>query len=673
MAIPDFKEGATEVPGTEQPDDKAILQEIERREKAYSADYEAIKKRAQKARKYWGGDQIDESQLQDGEKASPENLIYSDIETIIPTATRKTPDVNLTIFPKSKNNRLFAQKEELELKDQWQIEQRMQHKMEAGLRNAFEQGFLAFMYYFDSERKDYCFEMMKQGEISFDTKCATVDELPCLIRYRNSTYGKMIKLFGKEKMKEVRSKLTGDVNNDTKITYIEYHKPESFVCKYDEVLLTKPLPNPNWNKDGFNHFAKPRIPIIFMNYLSHGDSLVDDKSLVEILMAMQDSVNRRKIQEERNVELMNGQWVIDAGALTKEQVDALDHQSNTKIIKTPGMEVRREYATAFPQAIFQSKESSKMELHNQSGVQDVLRGQRKGSDAVRTTYALKESSLDRLELLHRAVEYFANDFYDACIQMQCVHYEEEKIIAAQRDITPEQEAQMSDNEIDKQDVISKSDFAEIKKIRCLVNENSTVPRDKVAERQEAKELMLNGKMADVDFYKIAGYPDYKGVAKRNYLQQTRPDVLYGYGDQIYDIEAIRQIRAILSGQIDGADEANGFVTDSVDIMANHIRTQKDYINGVEIDEDFPPFENLTEEAQASIAMHHAIETAHLDEMLMMEQQRLAQQRAMLQDPQAAIVGAIQNNMRPQADTSEMPTGGMQDIPSMQNMGGMQDM
>jgi hypothetical protein len=48
MAIPDFKEGATEVPGTEQPDDKAILQEIERREKAYSADYEAIKKERRK-------------------------------------------------------------------------------------------------------------------------------------------------------------------------------------------------------------------------------------------------------------------------------------------------------------------------------------------------------------------------------------------------------------------------------------------------------------------------------------------------------------------------------------------------------------------------------------------------------------------------------------------------
>lgn len=632
----DIKQGETqEVEIASTPNEKgasetlseeALVRRISNREQTYLQEFTEIQTYAEENRKYYRGEQVDEEDLYEGEVAVVVNKIFQGIETIIPLATKKTPDPNVVIRPITAQNNRLKRKLYQKLREEWEVEQQMPVKMQDALRILKTAKYAVFKYFWDEDTNDFCFKLMPIGSVIFPKKYSSVYECPAIIEYVESTLGELQKKYP-EKAEQLAVLVGSGATEDSEVKYIEYHENEFYACKFKDLILFRG-DNPNFSKqtdengNTFNHFQKPEKPYIFLNHLTFGDSLIDETSEIEQSKTLQDSVNKRKRQITNASG--SGKTVVAGAKMNRNDFEKLSNDPDETVYLENADTVIGAIENLPPKPLdasaFQDMIDSKAEIDNTMGTHATTRGERDGQETASGRVLLKESDTDRIGGLATRIEYFSYWVYRAMIQMMYVFYDEQMPVHFYENENDLKNLSPKEEEVYLINTEFKNKF-----IRVLVKKGSTLPEDNFARKAEAVDLWKNGGMSTLDLYKILDYPNPEQLARNAYLEKNNPAVLYEQlGDDTFQIDAIQHMKQIVEAEVIDPELFEIFMSNDVNLYEKHMVTQLEYMKGTEIDPDIIPYESLDEETRRVIQEHVTMEKAQYDQLIIDEQDRLAQ-------------------------------------------------
>src|SRR3990167_6950400 len=103
------------------------------------------------------------------------------------------------------------------------------------------------------------------------------------------------------------------------------------------------MANPNWNYDEFmadeagkqvrlNYHDRPRKPYIIFNHLNLGKYIIDDTSLIEQAMTLQDILNKEGRQIVENAEQASSGLVLDEDKISQEDARKIIGDPSEKIM-----------------------------------------------------------------------------------------------------------------------------------------------------------------------------------------------------------------------------------------------------------------------------------------------------------------------------------------------------
>lgn len=627
---------------------KIITHDLE----ANSSSFSELIKIAEQNESYWAGNQIDKHRLKSGDAPVHVNRILVAQETIIPIITQEVPPPMIVVTPKSKKGKKLESKLSRHLRDLWDYYVNMQFKMEVVLRNYLNSrvGFLKVRY--DEDKKTICTDNVRLSRLRFDVRATSVEHSRFVAEYVTETIADVIRRFPGAKKALMSESLRAPLGTRSEMTYVEYwgtyvsedNKVVSYVCwKYKNTLLGKDF-NPYWNKTGSNHFMYPKKPYIPLNSLSLGKSMVDDTSITEQAIPLQDILNKRKRQIDRNANFANGIMVTTAAAMDKPTFEGIN-PGTSKVYLNSDVEnidgaFRVVTGRAMESGIFQDMQDTKNEIDNLYGAHATLRGERTAFETKGGRELLKEGSLGRQEILRRSYEQVAEEVYNWWVQLMYVFYTEpQDIITEEESRNPGNEQKKMENIIDpNEDKLSKKDFKGFK-IKCIVKAGTTRPKDPETLRADAITIRQTGNMNPLTFFEMMGVDNPRQEARREYLWQQPelrsmmfPEV---QGEFTIDPIAIMHIKDMNSGMM----EAEDTLIDTADIetIRKHIATHNMYVRGIDIDENLEPFENLPVWVQEMHKSH-----------ISMEKGILQKQSEKMQDEQAQMQGGIEGQALEQA-------------------------
>lgn len=675
--------------------------------------YQELLNIAKKNEDYWRGKQIDSRQLSNGDSEVVINRMLVSIETMCSIITSTTPDPWVIVTPKDKEGRRLESKLRRKLRDNWEYELNMQQTMEKLLRNYYASRVGFLKYGFDSDNRIFT-DLIRLENVRFDLDATSVDNSRFFIHFIKEPASLTIAKFP-EKKEFIQRKLSEKQGSErADLTYIEYWgdyydeegKKHSYVCwKLDNEILGKDY-NPNWNKSGKkynngNHFKFPRKPFIPMHSLSTGKSVVDDTSLNEQAIPIQDAINRRERQIDRNAWLANGIMVTHEKAMDETTFGKIDGTTQKVFLDGDIENIGSAFGVVtgrpFEGGIFNDLDQLKAEMDNIYGTHDTTRGEKSSSETLGGQALRRDADFGRLDLTSRSYEQVAEDVYNAWVQLMYVKDDENPILTEREQTEPMENYKIEQGlatSAERDEYVTKDELKEYV-IKVIVKKGSTRPDDPVGMQDDAMKLMQTGMIDPMTFAEMYGLDDPRKIGRRMYMwvdpnlrSKLFPE-LSGGNNMIHPV-AIEHIEGINRAADLPEDEQNKIVLGNVyqdftDIndLSNHIETHRLYMQGAEVDEDLTAYSELDEEVQMLHKKHLKVEL----DALTIEQKAEAQKRQANSvgnvppvSPEAAGVdqtqGMDQSQMMQGAPPQEgmtqdmgMPQQGMPDEAMMQQMMG----
>jgi hypothetical protein len=570
------------------------------------------------------------------------NRVFVSVETKTAIITSETPDPWVIAFPKTASAKRMTDKVTRKLRDLWEYDVNMQQIMETNLRSYFmaRVGFLKWG--FNEELGVPFTKSIPIESIVFDVDAPDIHSTP-IIHYVKEPITKVLATFPEAKTALLARLSSSNVNTRSKLTYQECYydfyegdkRHVLVVYKYMDVILGREV-DPYFNSKGKNHFKFPKKPFIPMNSLKVGDALVDDTSEIEQVMELQDLITKRKRQIDRNAMLANGILVGLSDAISTEDWAKIN-ENTFKVLLDQAESIGNSFGVVtgqpFSNGVFNDQEDSKAEFDNVMGTHDTTRGEKTRSETLGGQVHRQQADLGRIDLTTRNHEQVAEDWYNAMVQLMYVYdFDEIPILREETSEMPEQNYARQQGLVpadDRNDVISKDEIKEYK-FRVIVKKGSTVPMNP-ATMQDASVMLWQTGMIDpitaAEMYFGDMTKDPRAIAKRMYLWTKDPARLFPElqgKDNIIDQEAITHIVQMINAQdeqelmeaqqlvFSGVANPQAFTPEELDKLSKHITTHQLYTQGVEISQDLPEFEKLTDAQKEAIKAHIVIETGILN-------------------------------------------------------------
>lgn len=610
--------------------------------------FKRIEAIAEKNEKYWAGDQLNKERLPAGEDPLFVNRILISTETIAAIITQETPPPWIIVTPRKKASRLLQSKVERQLYDLWEYTLNMQGKMETLLRQYLMQRVGVMKVFWNDRTDELDAKPLRLSKVRFDLEATSIDESRFFAEKLKANIGTLMRMFPEKKDYFQAMITTKRYTTKTELVYWEHH------ADYEEDgrphVLTTWIHNNEilgretdiyWNsRKSNNHFKYPRKPYVVLNSLRTGKSLIDETSIIEQAIPLQDAVNERKRQIRRNAWLANGIMVATAAAMSKETFEKIGPRTSKIFLDQETDNVGNGFAKvtgrSMESGVYEDMYHSIREIDNLFGSQDVVRGERSGPETLGGRRLLLSQSLGRQDLTRRAYEQVAEEIYNWWIQIMRVKYDDQRdIITAKSEVQPEEEAKRQAGLVVKdEDIISKKDFVGFH-VKIIVKAGTTRAKDPEARREDAITLAQTGMINPLTMFEMMGLEDPKSHARRQFLWESgQGQMLFPElgGDQFTEPVAIQHIMDINNGIV-GADEDLYDNAEDVEEFIKHVQTHNMYIQGVEVEEDLELFDNLSLEVQNQHKRHLRMESMKLQTFLEQLQGRVPEERGSLTVPQ----------------------------------------
>lgn len=507
--------------------------------KKYEEYYPKIKEKQDENEKYWLGKHYEGAKIGDNERSMVDNVIFEALETFLPIATKRNPEPTVR-GDNSENGEEIAKKVQSMLVYQADI-QRIKLKLKKVARFWALYLLGAAKISWSLNENDISTKAIRPQKLILDPDGTITEDMQYdgeyLGEYRSDTASRLIKRFPKKK--ELIEKSTNK-KLGSKINYIEWWTEDYVFWTINDNVLGK-IKNPHWNYGeeevevdeygeetktgkmipGKNHFNYPKIPYVFLSIFNLGKHPFDDTSLIGQNLANQDVINKRQAQIDKNIDGINGGWIIsgERSGLTQEQsasaVEACRNGGGLWIEQgDPASAVKSVQAQGLPNDVFNHLADTREELRNIFGVRGSSPQGTINEQTVGGKILIKEQDSSRIGGgISEYLEQFCDQVFNWWVQMMYVYYDETHIASiVGKDKT------MEFIELSNEDLESKL---------CIsVKEGSLLPHDEFSEANNAVMLAGMNKIDDITLFDKLGYSNPQEAAERLYMQNTAPQLLY---------------------------------------------------------------------------------------------------------------------------------------------------
>lgn len=511
--------------------DEELLEQKTKWETDYEGYYGSIKTKQQQNVDYWRGRQYgwDKDMYQ-----TVDNVIFESLETFLPIVTREAPTP--VVLADNEEAGINLSRSVQKMLSYISDEEKLKTKLKSALRH-WAMSYVGVMKVaYDFEENDIVLKVIDPTKLTLDS----TGNHRYVGEKKQKSASDMINLFPDkgELIKELAKDKMG-----TMLGYTEWWTPTYTFWTIQKNVLFK-TKNPNWNYDsvqqmmdemgqvteqpvkGSNHFAVPRIPYLFLNVFSLGRQPHDETSVIEQVIPLQDAVNKRTRQIDRNADDMNNGWVVSNQFTKDEAKNLADAIRRGGIARAPTPDIRgaidRIQAAPLPQFIPNDLMDKRSEIMNVMGVRGSMAQGIMSERTVRGKIEIKGQDVDRVQLIVDYIEQFVDDIFNYMVQMMYVYYDQPHVAAL-----------IGDAKAAEYITIQKTDLN--RKLIVSVKEGSMIPQDPLTQRNEAIDLWSAGAIDPITLFERLDEPDPKGMAERLFLWKQNPMALFGQ-----DMQAMMQ-------------------------------------------------------------------------------------------------------------------------------------
>lgn len=324
----------------------------------------------------------------------------------------------------------------------------------------------------------------------------------------------------------------------TTVRYILWTTDEYMFWTLDDEVLAK-RKNPHWNYEssqegqmdeygkpgvpqkipGKNHFKNKKKPYIFYSFFNLGKQPHDDTNLIQQNIPLQDLVNKRLVQMDKNADNANGGLAVSGDAFTEQQAAAAAKAKRKGgVIWVPTGPVTNAVVelngAQLPNFVYESLVDYRGELRNIFGIRGSSPQGLSGERTVRGKMFMQQQDQARIGGGMAAVlEEFATSTLNWFVQLMYVYYDEqhEAII-------------LGDDKAKEYIKLSQQDFTS--KVTVGVKDGSMIPVDPESKRQEAMQLWSQKAIDPITFFSRLGFSNPKESAKNLFLWLSDPIQLF---------------------------------------------------------------------------------------------------------------------------------------------------
>lgn len=321
----------------------------------------------------------------------------------------------------------------------------------------------------------------------------------------------------------------------TDIRYCEWWTDDYVFWTLDNEVLGKSR-NPHWNYPsettqtddygeeiqkslpGYNHFKVPKAPYVFLSVFNTGKKPYDDTSLVEQILRLQDMVNKRLKQIDRNADNTNSGLALSDAFTDEEAAQAARAFRRGDSVRVPRGDVNqaimRTTGPALPGFVYESLIDYRNRALGIFGVSGLTAQGLKETETVRGKIMVKGQDADRMSYVVDHIEQFVDGIFNWMVQMMAVYYDEPHIASVVGQEKAQEFITIANSDLNRKLVVS-------------VKEGSLIPRDSLTVRNEAIDLFSAGVLSPIELFEKLDFADPKGSAERLLMWQTNPQGALG--------------------------------------------------------------------------------------------------------------------------------------------------
>ena len=491
-----------------------------------------IKKYQEKNEQYWLGNQLKEGT----ESSTVDNLIFESLETFLPIATRPKAEPLVESDNTEAGNELSNRVRQMIVYTADRLQFNIQMKQVARYWALYMLGVMKVGW--SMRENDITCKPIRPQKLILDPN-ATIEMGEYtgyyIGEYLDSQASDLIIRFP-NKAGYIKDKVKGKMG--TKVPYIMWTTDDYVFWTMDNEVLAKNK-NPHWNyetqvpetiddlgqpipattKPGNNHFKNRKKPYIFLSIFNLGKHPFDDTNLVQQNIGLQDLVNKRLEQVDKNADNANGGLAISGDSFTEQQAQkAAKAKRKGGVIWVPTGPVSNAVTelngSSLPSFVYESLIDYRNELRNIFGTRGSTPQGTIGEQTVGGKQIIKGQDTDRIGGgISTYLEQFSDQVFNWFVQLMYVYYDEEH------------SASVVGQERAKEYVtLINSDFTS--KLSVGVKEGSMVPHDPVSQRNEAVVLWGQNGIDPITFFDRLEFPNPRESAKNLYLWMSDPVALF---------------------------------------------------------------------------------------------------------------------------------------------------
>lgn len=469
---------------------------------------------------YWIGKHYNDLQTAGAKKPLVDNLLFEAVETFLPIATRGNPEAIVEIVGSSEDD---AQTEEQK--------QKLVGAVQCALKDKADT--LHLRMKLKAITRHWILNLLGSAKVVWNTKKNDVDlivvnptnlivdphaEITVAGQYKGDYIGEKKKLSARkltqlfpEKKAIIAEKASGAMG--TKLQIIEWWTPDDVFFTLEEEVLGS-FKHPHWNYDGDgvegkNHFEEREIPYVCLSVFNLGKRPHDETSLMTQNVSLQDLINRRYQQIDKNVDSQNQGIVLSGKYFTKEQAaEAATQLSRGNPLWVPEGDISQAYvrdtAPALPGTVFEHLNDARNELRNIFGTSGSTPEALEGQKTVRGKIMINQLDASRIGGgVTEYIELLAETINNWWLQMMYVYYTE----------THRFPSDMGD------EITTLINTDLIHKLKVTIKEGSLIPKDPLTKRNEAMDLWSAQAIDPISLYEALDFPNPKEAAKKLLIWQ----------------------------------------------------------------------------------------------------------------------------------------------------------
>lgn len=485
-----------------------------------------IEKKQTENENYYLGEQFNYGD--DKKNKTQDNLIFESLETFLPIATRPKLDPTVDSTDKSPEAQQLADKVRETLSYQSDtLAYNLKLKQVARYWALYLLGVMKVGW--SMKENDITCVPLRPQKLILDPS-ATIEECEYTGYYVGehlTDQASDLVLRFPSKAAFIKDKVKGKMG--TSLEYIMWTTDDYVFWTLEDEVLAKNK-NPHWNYEteqpgptdemgnpgqpqkvpGKNHFKNKKKPYVFLTFFNLGKHPHDDTNLIQQNLPLQNLINKRLVQMDKNADNANGGLALSGDAFTEEQAKkAGQAKRNGGVLWVPTGPVQNSIVeltgAAMPNFVYESLVDYRGELRNIFGIRGSSPQGLSGERTVRGKMFMQQQDQGRVGGgISPMLEEFSDCVLNWFVQLMYVYYDE---------VHEANGTQLSNQEFGP-------------KLLIGVKEGSMIPTDPVSKKQDAMQLWSEKGIDPITFFERLDFPNPKESAKNLYLWLSDPIQLF---------------------------------------------------------------------------------------------------------------------------------------------------